>query len=296
MARPLHISAGIGAVSTTLLLATLAGPGVAAGASHVKAKTPTLKVTVTKTTLKVSGPHKLQAGRVDLAITAKGGERSIEVVSFKPGYSFAKLDSDLTAFGASEGANGASKAGIAALDKAVKNTKLYGGLDAVKGQKESASVVLPKAGTYYLYNDSGDVPANPVKLTVTGPIAHRTAPKSSATVIATSAKKFSGAKVLPAKGTVTFKNTSTNSPHLLGLLHVAAGTTAKQVIEGFMSNSQPKFFRKGQAGTDAVGEGNSQTLTYNLPAGTYAEACFFPDLQTGVPHAFMGMVRIVTLK
>jgi hypothetical protein len=32
-----------------------------------------------------------------------------------------------------------------------------------------------------------------------------------------------------------------------------------------------------------------------LPAGDYAEVCFFPDLETGMPHAFMGMVRIVHL-
>jgi hypothetical protein len=32
-----------------------------------------------------------------------------------------------------------------------------------------------------------------------------------------------------------------------------------------------------------------------LPAGDYAEMCFFPDLKTGMPHAMMGMVRIVHL-
>jgi len=48
--------------------------------------------------------------------------------------------------------------------------------------------------------------------------------------------------------------------------------------------------------TDVLSPGQSQTLTYTLPKGTYAEMCFFPDLKTGMPHAAMGMVRIVHLK
>ena len=52
---------------------------------------------------------------------------------------------------------------------------------------------------------------------------------------------------------------------------------------------------KGSAGIDAINPGLSETVSYNLPKGTYAELCFFPDPRTGEPHAFMGMVRIVTL-
>jgi hypothetical protein len=109
-------------------------------------------------------------------------------------------------------------------------------------------------------------------------------------------RRFGGAKVLPAKGTITFRNKSSESPHFLDLLHVKKGTTKTDVFNALMSNNPPTFFLNGQVGTDPVGEGNAQTLTYNLPKGEYVEVCFFPDPKTGMPHAFMGMIGIVTLK
>ena len=48
--------------------------------------------------------------------------------------------------------------------------------------------------------------------------------------------------------------------------------------------------------TDAISPGYAQTLNYSLPAGEYVELCFFPDPKTGIPHAFMGMVKTVQLK
>jgi hypothetical protein len=112
-------------------------------------------------------------------------------------------------------------------------------------------------------------------------------------------KRFAGSRNLPAKGTITFKNASINSPHFLALQHVKKGTTRREIIKAFNSgpgSGGPNPFLDGSVGTDVVGPGQSQTLTYSLPAGTYVEACFFPDLQTGMPHAMMGMVRIVHLK
>jgi hypothetical protein len=100
---------------------------------------------------------------------------------------------------------------------------------------------------------------------------------------------------LPAKGTITFSNTATNSPHFLVLQHVKEGTTRQQVIKALNSNGAPGFILKESLGTDVVSPGHSQTLTYTLPAGEYVEMCFFPDLQTGMPHALMGMVRVVHL-
>jgi hypothetical protein len=51
----------------------------------------------------------------------------------------------------------------------------------------------------------------------------------------------------------------------------------------------------GGVQTDLLGEEVSQTLTYHLPEGEYVEMCFFPDLQTGMSRALMGMVGIATL-
>jgi hypothetical protein len=110
------------------------------------------------------------------------------------------------------------------------------------------------------------------------------------------AKRFSGSHVLPASGTLTFHNTATNSPHFLVLQHVKRGTTRHQVIRALNSNGAPRFILKDTVGTDVVSPGRSQTLSYKMPRGEYVEMCFFPDLQTGMPHALMGMVRVVHLR
>ena len=51
----------------------------------------------------------------------------------------------------------------------------------------------------------------------------------------------------------------------------------------------------GEQDSDIVSPGHAMALHLQLPAGHYALMCFFPDPQTGMPHAFMGMVRMVTL-
>jgi hypothetical protein len=36
-------------------------------------------------------------------------------------------------------------------------------------------------------------------------------------------------------------------------------------------------------------------LSYDLPAGEYLLACFWPDRFTGMPHFFMGMWKLINL-
>jgi hypothetical protein len=297
--RARHTVATVVAVAATCTLVGTSG-GVAMGSAHphphpASAATPKLKITMSKKNFVIVGPHKFQAGRVDVVFTAVGNDYTLQLASFKKGYTFADLRGDLTTFGQGQGQTGESKAGLKALNHAVDNTVLYGGLDA-DSSTIRGSFVLPKPGTYYLYDDSGDLPARPKTITVTGPQVKRPAPAASATVTATNAKRFGGSTTLPAKGTIVFKNASTNSPHMLIMFHVKTGTTRKQVLDYLESGSQanPPWGLPGGANTDILSPGLSQTLTYSMPKGQYAELCFFPDLQTGMPHAFMGMIRMVT--
>jgi hypothetical protein len=295
------IALGIAASIAAVLVS--AGPGISLSAASTHASlapTPKLVVTISKQHFVVTGPRKFQAGRVAISLVAVGGQRTVEVGSLKHGYTFKDVRADLLAFGSKQGSgpNGSTPpAALKALNRVINNTHLYGGLDAVPGQHLRATVVLPTAGTYIVFNDGTQLPTDPTLLTVTGPEAHRAAPGSTATVTALTARRFGGAKTLPARGTITFKNDSTESPHFLNLQHVKEGTTKKQVFTSLTgSGGPPSFLRKGQAQTDSLGEGMSQTLTYNLPKGEYVELCFFPDPKTGMPHAFMGMIGIVHLK
>ena len=307
MARTIRKSVGpvaaIGALATAAVGFTAGGAGAAVHTSTAAGKTAMPEFTAKiskKGVLSLTGPHTFRAGRVGLSLQSSLSENSesdasIEVASFEKGYTFADFKADLTTFVSSYGENGPSPAGIKALDHAVAHGTIYGGLISDAGQTETGSIVLPTAGTYYMWNDT-DIPAQPTKLVVTGPEVVRAGPHVSATVTATSVKRFGGPTTLPNKGTLTFKNTATNSPHELDLIHVKTGTTRAQILASFNSNSEPAFIRPGEIQTDAVGPGHAVTLSYSLPKGEYVEACFFPDLQTGIPHAVMGMFSIVHVK
>jgi hypothetical protein len=291
----------IAAAATGALLAVSGTPAL--GTPHVKAAhiaTPKLTITASKDgTFDVTGPRHFSAGRVDLTLRAKKGEQEIAIMRLHSGYTYADLGRDFGTYGQAQ--DDPTPEALAALNNVVDHTTFYGGLDSGQGHTTvRGSVVLPKAGTYLLLNDANGPgsDAKPVKLHVTARAGSRTAPAVDATVTATNAKRFGGAVNLPAKGTIKFTNKATNSPHFIFLMHVKKGTSRKTMITALQSppGSGPNIFRDGSLGTDVMFSGLSQTLTYDLPAGDYAEVCFFPDLETGMPHAFMGMVRIVHLK
>lgn len=293
--------------TTALPLAVLAsGAMVAAsapaavGASHARSttiSTPQLVVTMSgKTHMKVVGPRTFSAGRVSLKLVALKGEQEFDIARLHKGYTLRELRKDFATYGQAQ--NDPTPASLKALRRVVNHTSFYGGFDSGTGHATvSGSVVLSKAGTYLLMNDDqGPGQGTPVKLHVGAKKGSRIVPDTTATVTATNAKRFGGSKTLPASGSITFKNKASNSPHFLFLQHVKKGTTRKQVIKGFFGSGRPTFVREGTVGVDALSPHKSLTLSYSLPAGDYAEMCFFPDLQTGMPHAAMGMVRIVHLK
>lgn len=99
------------------------------------------------------------------------------------------------------------------------------------------------------------------------------------------------------KGTFTWVNTS-DTLHFAILQPVKPGTTDEQVQKYFESGSQaePDFLVQGPGGgADVVSPGRSEQISYDLPKGTYVLLCFVADDKTGMPHALMGMHKVVTL-
>jgi hypothetical protein len=276
------VSAGTGAFASS---------GVAAASG-----TPTLKATIADHQLTLKGDTTFAAGRVDLSLTADK-DSEINVIRMAKGYSFKDFRADINAFGQNVyGPGGDKEAGLRHLNHAINHITSYGGLEA-DGDTATGTVLLPEAGTYYLYNDSGNLPKQKQKLTVTAPEGAQTLPQTDAKVVATTKKTFRTDDVLPNKGSLTFKNVSTESPHLHVMFHVKEGTTRKQVVDSFSgAGGPPSFMLPGSAGTDTLTTGQAQTLDYSLPKGEYALVCFFPDPKTGMVHAMMGMVKIVHLK
>lgn len=285
-------------VALVAAAATAVSIGAAASASAAPAvvhKTPHLYFAVNKAGIKLHGPSSFRAGRVAIKLKAYGNERDIQLVSFKKGYSYADFRNDLKILAA--GGEQPTKRGLRHLVHAANHATLYGGFDVEKGSSARGTVVLPKAGTYYAYTGSNLPKLHPVKLHVSGPAVHRATPNSGGTIRALNGERFGGDSVLPHKGIITFKNAATDTPHFLTLQHVKKGTTKKDIENFFAGTTQgpPPFLAEG-VNTDVLSEGLAQTINVDLPKGTYAEMCFFPDFMTGMPHAFMGMIKIVTLK
>jgi hypothetical protein len=283
-------------VSAVGLIAPSAAPSHATVAHHSTARaaahTPKLHFTISKSG-KVSlakSSSTFRPGRVAFTVTTKNHNATLGFVRFADGYSFKKFQKDLAA---------TNKGDMTALTRAIKHTTFYGGAGDLGAGSVSGTVVLPKAGSYMAYNFGGNLPkAGPV-LHATGRPQHRPAPQTTATLTAINGLRFGGASTIPSHGTLLLKNNAVDSPHFFEVDQVTPGTTTQQILDYFQSGSQapPAFFAGPGFGTEVIGPHQSMTLKYHLAPGTYAEMCFFPDPKMhGMPHAAMGMIRIITVQ
>ena len=183
--------------------------------------------------------------------------------------------------------------------------------DVQKGYPASVRVDL-RPGTYYLM-DLGSffgpmAPSGPPNPALTRFVVRDTEGDSSdwkdgsgwstPTIWLTSADRFVGPSHLPAKGSVTFRNVA-DTIHIAQFSPVKKGTTDKQIQAYYDSGvmTPPPFALDGPSfGLDVLSAGNHATLTYDMPPGTYVLQCFVADDVTGMPHAFMGMHKVVVLK
>jgi hypothetical protein len=121
---------------------------------------------------------------------------------------------------------------------------------------------------------------------------------STPTIWLTSADRFIGPSHLPAKGSVTFRNVA-DTIHVAQFSPVKKGTTDKQIQAYYDSGvmTPPPFALDGPIfGLDVLSAGTHATLTYDMPPGTYVLQCFVADDVTGIPHAIMGMHKVIVLK
>ncbi|MFJ2581350.1 hypothetical protein [Kitasatospora aureofaciens] len=90
--------------------------------------------------------------------------------------------------------------------------------------------------------------------------------------------------------------------HEMRIQPVAPGTTDSQVQAYFDAIAQgkqppPTPFTGPPTGLGAISPDHSALIeSHGLPAGTYVLLCFIPDEQLGVPHAFLGMHKVVQLR
>lgn len=186
----------------------------------------------------------------------------------------------------------------------VRDVSIFGLADVVMGFPEIVTEhVAP--GTYYLFDLGNQPKGDPAVTSLTvGRDRHafeQDSDLSSQTQVkVTSADRFIAPRFWPHRGTYTFTNIA-DTIHFMGIVPVKDGTTDAQVQAVFSAppstqTGPPPFFRPGPSGgNDVVSPGRSLQVSYNLPRGTYLLVCFVSDDKTGLPHAIMGMHKVIHL-
>lgn len=160
-------------------------------------------------------------------------------------------------------------------------------------------VYLP-AGTYYVLDVPGAVQgaAQPATFTVVGDPRTATLHPTAGTVRAISVE---GGNAFVAKGMSRLGNgwlkfaNSAKEVHFLDMTGVKATTSAAQVRKGFQSNKDPKWVTGPNVSVDVISPGVSIALKSPLTGGRYLVDCFIPSETDGMPHALMGMWKLVNV-
>lgn len=241
----------------------------------------------------------LHAGRVTFSVRSTNTGNGSNITMFKPraGHTVEQVFTDL-----GEEFSGDPSTAAKGTRDLVRDLRAYGLAD-VSPARGALVTRTVRPGTYYLM-DLGTPPTSgpPALTTLTvqrhggyRPAAvHRAA---SATVKMTSTDRFKVRGSMPARGTIRVVNAS-DTLHFVSFQRVRKGTTDRQVQQYFASGNQapPPWAVQGpEMGTDVLTPGQSLKLSYRLHPGTYVLVCFIADDKSGMPHAIMGMHKVVHL-
>jgi hypothetical protein len=241
----------------------------------------------------------IQSGSIRFAVsstnppTQQGGGSTITLFQPKSGVSLDRFRADLA-----DEFSQYPKVAADGTRELVQDIRAFGLADVVPGSPEVVTEFL-SPGTYYLM-DLGNsvVPPHLTTLTVRPAGAHIEQDSdlpSDLSVQVTSADRFIAPRNWPHEGTYTFTNVS-DTLHFMSISRVKPGTTDQQITNFFNgTNPNVPFLPGPTGGNDVTTHGTTFQLSYDLPAGTYVLLCFVADDVTGMPHAFMGMHKIVVL-
>jgi hypothetical protein len=224
----------------------------------------------------------LRPGRYRFHVVSASGSHTFQLLSFRNGYTAEQAQQDF----------GKAFSGDVDAVKRVDNGIVFrGGADANAKHPADMVATLP-AGPLVAIDQNGDAVA---PLNVAGKKVKSGRTPHSGTFTAFT-YGWGVSSHLPATGTVKVVNQA-DQPHFLVLQRVKTSTTTAQVRKFIKSGAQGNPPWALKAGTDSgvLSPGKSQLVSYDLPAGKYFVACFWPDFITGMPHFMMGMWKLVTL-
>jgi hypothetical protein len=290
--------------ATTIAMASVAAMTVGTGAAALAASSsadraaaaaavPVVTVHMSDSAITLSGggtttangATSMHAGRVIFRVVTGSGDHVLQLLHFrhedKYGPQQAQQDIPKAFSGDTD-----------AIKRVDDGISWRGGAEA-KPQHPGRMVVTLSANRYYLIDQN----SNAVDvLNVTGSVPARATVPHHGTYTAFT-YGWGVSKNLPAKGMVRVKNQA-DQPHFLEIQRIKESTTKRQVRKVFSPDykgGQPSWALKATAESGVISPTKSQLLKYDLPAGKYVIACFWPDVNSGMPHAFMGMWKIVHL-
>ena len=285
----------IRAIATSVLLIGAAGltaAGVAAPAESA-ARTAPVPVSISKTRV-VTMPETIQPGVTTFRVTtANRRGSSFQLVQAAPGYSAADAARDIE-----KGLDGGN---VKAIKRFEANITLLGGMFVTKEKAGTLAVDLDP-GTYWALDTNTSDPGKFLVFTVAGADTGNVMPEAGGTIKsvqdATWAQKPAS---IPHKGLLRFKNAASQN-HFIAMGKLKKGKTYRDFKKWFAvaqngpAGPSPINFGLGIS-SGVVSPGHSATFRYDVPKGDYVMLCFWPDAEMGgMPHAFMGMHRLITLK
>jgi hypothetical protein len=280
--RPLRPLIAAGAVVGLTLVGVPAGQASVTAdrapvAPVIVAHLGSAKVTLSSTTVR--------AGAIEFKAVATSGDHTLQLLRLHAGYSLIQAGTDINA------AFGGDTAAIGRVDD---NITWLAGAEAKAGAPGFVEETLT-AGHYVAIDQTGN-PA-PAFQTVTGTAVKRAVPATHGSITTFTYGFGTTPTTLPKSGWVRAKNQA-DQPHFIVLEKVKDSTTNHQVAAFVKSGMQgnPPWALRPTASMGVFSPGRSVAWKYDLPAGKYLIACFWPDRFSGMPHIAMGMWKLIHLK
>ncbi|MGH3510022.1 MAG: hypothetical protein ACRDPI_07305 [Nocardioidaceae bacterium] len=224
-------------------------------------------------------------------VVRSGKASAFQLLSVRRGYSDRELARDAIA-----GPNGGN---LKALARFTRNTALLGGVSSAPGARGVMYVNLPRGHRYVAVDTNATknlarklhhfrvAGARVAGALPVGPTIHATGDETYAARPAS----------IPHAGLLTFANRS-HDDHFIALAKLLPGktiadwTTWVNAVTSGGNPGPPPVSENVGLDTGVLSPGARFTFAYHgLTKGAYVLTCFWTDVVTGMPHAFMGMYR-----
>ncbi|UCH24545.1 MAG: hypothetical protein JSV66_11370 [Trueperaceae bacterium] len=247
----------------------------------------TVEVTFTRIADTLSGPEMLEGGYTTVTFT-NSADQPYELTLVRLREGVTPEEFELLATAAEDGTG-------ESLGALLEVAEIYGGVAAIPpGASASAAVTLAE-GRYLAFssNYEGGVEAR-FDFDVSGSNGAQ-APVADREITMFEFGFGIDAEIPAGKELWRISNIGEQLHHVM-IFPVEPGTTIEDVNAALSQPGEPAFVTGPPVVTSATFTGGiSNDLTVELAPGSYGVICFVPDIETGLPHAALGMVSLVTV-